>query len=239
MLFEYGDRILEVIQKAEETNKDTIKLLAEKFAENIENDKIIHTFGTGHSHMLGIELFARAGGLGNVDAMLDPDTLTSFGAGRSGAMEKTCGVSDVIYDSYPIEAGDIMIITSNSGRNAMPIEMAMRCQKEGVYVVAITNLEQSRNTTSRHPSGKKLYECADCVIDSCVPSGDATLDLDGIKTGPASSIVTMYLINTVVSEAIKIVLSHGKRPYVFQSQNVDGYDNNAIYQHYKGRVKHF
>ena len=239
MLFEYGDRILEVIQKAEEKNKDMIKLLAEKFAENIENDKIIHTFGTGHSHMLGIELFARAGGLGNVDAMLDPDTLTSFGAGRSGAMEKTCGVSDVIYDSYPIEAGDIMIITSNSGRNAMPIEMAMRCQKEGVYVVAITNLEQSRNTTSRHPSGKKLYECADCVIDSCVPSGDATLDLDGIKTGPASSIVTMYLINTVVSEAIKIVLSHGKHPYVFQSQNVDGYDNDAIYQHYKGRVKHF
>ncbi|MBQ1534772.1 MAG: SIS domain-containing protein, partial [Erysipelotrichaceae bacterium] len=82
MLFEYGDRILEVIQKAEETNKDTIRLLAEKFAENIENDKIIHTFGTGHSHMLGIELFARAGGLGNVDAMLDPDTLTSFGAQR-------------------------------------------------------------------------------------------------------------------------------------------------------------
>ncbi len=239
MLFEYGDRILEVIRIAEEKNKDTIRLLAEKFAENIENDKIIHTFGTGHSHMLGIELFARAGGLGNVDAMLDPDTLTSFGAGRSGAMEKTCGVSDVIYDSYPIEAGDIMIITSNSGRNAMPIEMAMRCQKEGVYVVAITNMEQSKNTTSRHPSGKKLYECADCVIDSCVPSGDATLDLDGIKTGPASSIVTMYLINTVVSEAIKIVLSHGKRPYVFQSQNVDGYDNDAIYRHYKGRVKHF
>ena len=239
MLYEYGDKILEVMKIAEEKNKEVIKQLAEKFAENIENDKIIHTFGTGHSHMLGIELFARAGGLGNVDAMLDPDTLTSFGAGRSGAMEKTCGVSDVIYDSYPIEAGDIMIITSNSGRNAMPIEMAMRCQKEGVYVVAITNLEQSRNTTSRHPSGKKLYECADCVIDSCVPSGDATLDLDGIKTGPASSIVTMYLINTVVSEAIKIVLSHGKRPYVFQSQNVDGYDNDAIYQHYKGRVKHF
>lgn len=239
MLFEYGDRIIEIIKEAEEKNKDTIKLLAEKFAENIENDKVIHTFGTGHSHMLGIELFARAGGLGNVDAMLDPDTLTSFGAGRSGAMEKVCGVSDVIYDSYNIEKGDIMLITSNSGRNAMPIEMAMRAQKEGVYVVAMTNLEQSKNTTSRHPSGKRLFECADCVIDSCVPSGDASLDLDGIKTGPASSIVTMYLINTIVSEAIKIVLSHGKRPYVFQSQNVDGFDNNAIYEHYKGRVKHF
>ena len=231
MLYEYGDKILEVMKKAEEVNKDTIRVLAEKIAENIENDKMIHTFGTGHSHMLGIELFARAGGLGNVDAMLDPDTLTSFGAERSGAMEKVCGVADVVYDSYRIEAGDIMIITSNSGRNAMPIEMAMRCQKEGIYVIAMTNLEQSKNTTSRHPSGKRLFECADCVID--------TLNLDGIKTGPASSIVSMFLINTIVSEAIKIVQSHGKRPYVFQSQNVDGFNNDAIYEHFKGRVKHF
>ncbi|MBR0419936.1 MAG: SIS domain-containing protein [Erysipelotrichaceae bacterium] len=239
MIYEYGNKIVEVMEKAEEVNKDTVKMLAEKFAENIENDKVIHTFGTGHSHMLGIELFARAGGLGNVDAMIDPDTLTSFGAQRSGAMEKVSGVSDVIYDSYNIQPGDIMIITSNSGRNAMPIEMAMRCQKEGIYVIAMTNLEQSRNTTSRHPSGKRLFECVDCVIDTCVPAGDATLDLEGIKTGPASSIVTMFLINTIVSEAIKIVLSHGKRPYVFQSQNVDGFDNDAIYEHFKGRVKHF
>ena len=239
MNFEYGDKIIDVIKYAEEKNKDTIKMLAEKFAENIENDKVIHTFGTGHSHMLGIELFARAGGLGNVDAMLDPDVLTSFGAQRSGAIEKTSGVSDVIYDSYNIQPGDIMIITSNSGRNAMPIEMAMRCQKEGVYVIALTNVEQSKNQTSRHPSGKRLFECADCVIDSCVPTADATLDLNGIKTGPASSIVTMFLVNTIVSEAIKIVQSHGKKPYVFQSQNVDGFDNDAIYEHFKGRVKHF
>lgn len=239
MNFEYGDKILEVIRIAEEKNKDVIRQLAEKFAENIENDKIIHTFGTGHSHMLGIEMFARAGGLGNVDAMLDPDTLTAYGAQRSGAMEKVSGVSDVVYDSYNIQPGDIMLITSNSGRNSMPIEMAMRCQKEGVYVIAMTNLEQSKNTTSRHPSGKRLFECADCVIDTCVPSGDAAMEIGPIKTGPASSIVTMYLINTIVTEAIKIVVSHGKRPYVFQSQNVDGFDNNAIYEHFKGRVKHF
>ena len=117
MNFEYGDKLIEVIKVAEEKNKEVIKELAVKFAENIENDKVIHTFGTGHSHMLGIELFARAGGLGIVDAMLDPDTLTAFGAQRSGAMEKTSGVSDVIYDSYNIQPGDIMLITSNSGRN--------------------------------------------------------------------------------------------------------------------------
>ena len=77
------------------------------------------------------------------------------------------------------------------------------------------------------------------IIDTCVPSGDASLNIDGIETGPASSIISMFLINTVVSEAIRIVTSHGKRPYVFQSQNVDGFDNNAIYEHFKGRIKHF
>jgi uncharacterized phosphosugar-binding protein len=64
------------------------------------------------------------------------------------------------------------------------------------------------------------------------------MDIGGIKTGPGSSIVTMFLLNIAVTEAMKIVVSHGKRPYVFQSQNVDGFDNEAVYRHFIGRVKH-
>ena len=130
--FEYMTKLTECLQVAYETNKETIKELAEVFAKNIMEDRIIHTFGTGHSHMIGIELFARAGGLGNVNAILDPDVITSNGAQRSCALEKLSGLADIVYDNYKIEAGDLMIISSNSGRNAMPIEMAMRCQKEGV-----------------------------------------------------------------------------------------------------------
>ncbi len=237
--FEYMNRITEILQQVYETNKDAIKMLAEKFAENIMADKLIHTFGTGHSHMLGIELFARAGGLGNVDAMLDPDTLTAFGAVRSSLLEKTNGLSDIIYDNYKIEKGDIMIITSNSGRNPMPIEMAMRCKKEGIYVVAITSLKQSSAMTSRHPSGKRLFELADCVLDNCTPSGDGCLNINGYVTGAVSSIASMFLVNTITSEALKIVTAKGYKPYVFQSQNVDGFDNDAIYKHFEGRIKHF
>lgn len=237
--FEYMNRITEILQQVYETNKDNIKMLAEKFAENIMADKLIHTFGTGHSHMLGIELFARAGGLGNVDAMLDPDTLTAFGAVRSSLLEKTNGLSDIIYDNYKIEKGDIMIITSNSGRNPMPIEMAMRCKKEGIYVVAITSLKQSSAMTSRHPSGKRLFELADCVLDNCTPSGDGCLNINGYVTGAVSSIASMFLVNTITSEALKIVTAKGFKPYVFQSQNVDGFDNDAIYRHFEGRIKHF
>ena len=237
--FEYMTKLTECLKVAYETNKETIKELAEVFAKNIMEDRIIHTFGTGHSHMIGIELFARAGGLGNVNAMLDPDVITSNGAQRSCALEKLSGLADIVFDNYKIEAGDLMIISSNSGRNAMPIEMAMRCQKEGVIAIAVTNLKQSQATTSRHSSGKKLYEFCDYVLDTCVPSGDALMDINGIKTGPASSITSMFLLNAVWTEAIKIVTEKGFKPYVFQSQNVDGFDNDAIYKKYDGRIKWF
>lgn len=237
--YEYLNKINELIKVLHDNNTEVIDKLIKLVAENIKNDKIIHTFGTGHSHMIGVELFARAGGLGNVNSLLDPDTVTSFGAQRSGAIEKLSGVSDLIFDSYNIQKGDIMIISSNSGRNAMPIEMALRCKKEGVYTVAVTNLKQSEATSSRHFSGKKLYECVDYVLDNSVPKGDALINIDGILTGPGSSITSILLLNTITTEAMKLCVKQGVRPYVFQSQNVDGFDNDSIYKKFEGRVKHF
>jgi len=110
MKYEYGKEIIKLIEKAEQNNIEAIETLTDKIVENIENDKIIHTFGTGHSHLIGIELFGRAGGLGNINAMLDPDVLTSNGAQRSSELEKLPGLADVIYNSYKIEKGDIMIM---------------------------------------------------------------------------------------------------------------------------------
>lgn len=237
--FEYVEKVYELLDNAIIKNEENIKILAEKFAENIMANKVIHTFGTGHSHMIGIELFARAGGLGNVNAILDPDCLTSFGAQRSGKIEKLEGLADIIFESYNISKGDIMIITSNSGRNPVPIEMAMRCKKEGIYTIALTNLKQSKSTPSRHKSNKNLYELVDCIIDNCVPSGDSLLNVGNIKTGPGSSIVSMFLLNTIVVEAIKICDRNNFKAPVFQSQNVDGFDNDSIYENYKNNVKHF
>ena len=238
--FEYMNKVDELLHKVDETNKDTIHELAVKIAENIKNDKMIHVFGTGHSHMAGIELFARAGGLANINAMLDPDCLTNFGTQRSCALEKLPGLADIIYDQYKINKGDMMIITSNSGRNAVPVEMAMRAKKEGVYVVALTNLEQSKNSTSRHPSGKRLFECVDCILDNCVPTGDGLMTIGGALTGPGSTIVSAFLLDTIVCEALQILADEGVKPMpIFQSQNVDGFDNDFIYKKYDGRVKHY
>jgi len=233
------NKVSELMDSIYETQQPIIDDLAKRFADNIKNNRIIHLFGTGHSHMIGIELFCRAGGLGNVNAILDQDVLTSNGARRSGALEKVSGISDVIFNQYSIQAGDIMIITSNSGRNAMPIEMAMRAKKEGVYTVAMTNLKQSQKTTSRHPSGKRLFECVDCIIDSCVPEGDAMMTVGNVKTAPGSTVSGVVILNTIVNEALQILAKEGCELPVFQSQNVDGFNNDAIYAKYEDRVKHF
>lgn len=237
--YEYMNQVEALLEKAASVNSEAIRILAEKMAENIRTDHIIHMFGTGHSHMVGIEMFARAGGLGNVDAMLDPDAITECGAQRSCALEKLTGLADIIYDSYKIEPGDLMIITSNSGRNAVPVEMAERCRKEGIYTVAVTSRAQSEKNISRVPSGKKLYELADLILDTCTPAGDACLQLGKIKTGPGSTITSMFLLNTAASEAIRILNEEGFPVMVFQSQNVDGFDNDAIYRKYDGRIRHF
>ncbi|NLY62321.1 MAG: SIS domain-containing protein [Erysipelothrix sp.] len=237
--FEYISLVQDLFDKVNNEQAEEIMTLAKEMATNIRDNKIIHVFGTGHSHMIGIELFCRAGGLANVNAILDQDTLTSNGARRSGALEKLSGLADIMYDQHNIQPGDMMIITSNSGRNAVPIEMAMRAQKEGIYTVALTNYEQSKKTTSRHHSGKKLYEFADLILDNCVPEGDAMEEVGGVLTAPASSLSSMLILNTAVNEALKILAADGVELPIFQSQNVDGFDNDALYAKYEDRVKHF
>ena len=236
--FAFMNTISSILEQVYEVNKDNIKIATEKFAQNMAGNHLIHTFGTGHSHMMGIEMFSRAGGLANINPLLDPDTLTMFGSRRSGEIEKLSGVADIIYDNNFISKDDIMIISSNSGRNAMPIEMALRCKKEGVYVIAITSLKQSMETTSRHSSGKKLYEIADLVLDNCAPAGDTCLEFGGYETGSTSSITSLFILDTIVSEAVKYMVEHGQKPYVFQSQNVDTSNNVEAYMKYMGRVKY-
>ena len=94
--------------------------------------------------------------------------------------EREPGYAERILGSYPITAGDVLVIVSNSGRNAVPIELALGARKRGVKTVAITNRAQSFAWPARHPSGKRLAEVADVVIDNCIepiasrPSSNST-----------------------------------------------------------------
>ena len=207
-------------------------------ADTIIQDQIIHTFGTGHSHMIGLELFTRAGGLANVNAILDTTVLSTEGARRGAAIERVPGLAEVVWDAYRIAPADLMIIISNSGRNAMPVEMAMKAKAHGMKTIGITSLTQSQTYPSRHPSGQKLYQIVDLVIDNGVPSGDVTMDIGGFRTGPMSTIAGVMLVNTIMTEACKIAHEAGIRLPIYFSQNIDGYSNEELYRQYEDRIRH-
>ena len=237
--FSYMEKITKIQEKAYETNKESLHQLANMIAENMMNDHLIYVFGTGHSSLLGLELFSRAGGLANIVPMADPDTLTIYGSRRSGELEQINGLADIIYDQYDIKPGDMIVINSNSGRNPVPVQMALRAKKEGLYIVVFTSLEESKKATSKDASNKKLYEVADLVIDNCAPFNDTCVKIDNNLTGPTSSIITFFMMHSAVTEAIEIMNQKGFKPYIFQSQNIDGgkEDNIRSYMKYHNRVK--
>lgn len=235
---EYLNQIKLLISKFENGQMEAIKNASIIVANVIKNDGIIHTLGTGHSQAIGMELFARASNIANVNAIMDEMVLLSGGARKASTIEQTNGVAEKLWNKYKIEKNDTIIIISNSGRNALPIEMAMKARKEGLKVIAITSLSQSKKYDSRHDSGKKLYQIADIVIDNCVPSGDGVLKSNNKLIGPASSILGILAINMIATEAIKINEQRGVQTPIFQSQNIDESNNNELFEKYESRIKH-
>ena len=237
-MLEYPEKIIEHIRSICTKQEEEIGTAAQWFANALIEDRIVHAFGTGHSHMIGLELFVRAGGLANVNAMLDSTAMTIEGARRSAEIERISGMAQIVWDQYKVDANDLMIVISNSGRNAMPIEMAMIAKREGLKVIGITSLTQSKKYPSRHKSGKKLYQIADLVIDNGVPSGDGLMLIDGHQTGPPSSVSGMVLVNTIAAEGMKLAAKKGVKLPVYFSQNIDGFSNEELYGMYEDRIRH-
>ena len=237
-MYEYHQASKELLDRIVATNESNLPKATDWMAKTIIEDHIIHTFGTGHSHMIGLELFVRAGGLANVNAFLDSIVMTSEGAQRSAEMERISGISEVLWNQYKIEQEDLFIIISNSGRNAMPIEMAQMAKDNGNKVIAITSMEQSKKYPVRIEGQKKLFEIADLVLDNCVPPGDGMLEIGGELTGAASTISGCFIVNLIATEAMKMAVYQGVKIPVYFSQNIDGFDNDYLYKKYENRIKH-
>ena len=133
------------------------------------------------------------------------------------------------------------MVISNSGRNAVPVEMCLAAKNKGAKVIAMTSLQHSQNCTSRHSSGKKMYEIADVTIDNWGEPGDAAFPIEGLDTciGPTSSITGITIAQALVCQVVDNLVKAGLTPPVFKSSNVDGGDehNNKMFETYYGYWK--
>lgn len=225
----YLDEVTKTLAEARETQHAALTRGARMMADAALDGRSLFAFGCSHAGLLALELYYRTGGMALINPIrapglnldVDPATMTS-------QMERLPDYGRVIIDHQPVKAGDVVIIHSVSGRNPVPVDAALRVKELGAYVIALTSLQYSRGVTSRHPSGKNLYEVADLVIDNCGCPGDGAVSLPGLseKVGPTSTAVGAALLNAMMTQAVAYMLEKGATPPVFMSANVEGGDRH-------------
>ena len=226
---QYIDAVAAGLERLRVTQDDAMHEAADLLTEAVLEGRGIFSFGATHSFMLTEELVYRTGGLMVVNPILPhgmslsvrPMTLTS-------QIERVPGYGDLLLRNSPAQQGDVLIIASTSGRNAVVIDMALAARETGVTTIGITALDYTRSVSSRHPSGKRLFELVDVVIDSCAPAGDAAVEFHGFpqRSGPLSSVLGCTVVNCIACQVVQNLLDRGVTPPVFVSANVEGGDEH-------------
>lgn len=238
---DYFDEVDKILAKVRESQKDSILQAADLVSDCIVKDGIVHAFGTGHSHILAREISFRAGTLAPINLVYDPSLAGSLQMEKSSYLERLEDYAKILINYVDPSPEDIFIIISNSGRNAVPVEMALEARERGNKVIAVTSVTYSRSSASRHSSGKRLFEIADVVLDNCGEIGDIAVKVGELDQGlgPTSTITGAYLLNAVMVQAAFNLLDQSIEPPVLWSGNLDkGMERNErIFKKYRGRIK--
>ena len=190
----------------------------------VQADRLVYVFGTGHSHLLALDLHYRAGGPAYVVPVLDERLMLHQGAMASTDRERMSGAAAEALSRYPLVAGDVVIIISNSGVNAAPVEAADLAKSLGARVIALTSRAYSEAAARGRPT---LASRADIVIDNALPPGDALVALpaSGLKAGPGSTAVGAAILQALFAEAAARLAVAGV-PLIFLSANMPGAAEN-------------
>lgn len=230
----YFARANDLLGRAWTTNAPTIAQLAPVLGASIARGGVVHTFGSGHSELISREIIGRAGGFVCVTGIMDP---------TGGFIENLPGYGTKLverYDrQYHLLSGEVVIVISNSGKNGSPIDVALYAKQKGLTVVALTCMAMSRATPSQHPSGKRLFEVADHVLDNGGVAGDAIVEVaDGVMAGPTSTLIGCSVLNWLMLSTVEWLKANGHPLPILRSQNMPGAieHNRELGKKYKGRL---
>ena len=240
MISTYFDKVQEKLKVVQIQESKKLTTLAERISSSIQQEGIIQLFGCGHSHILGEEVFYRAGGLVPVNPILIEPLMLHEGAVRSSQLERARGYAEEFLSEQDIQPNDVVIVLSTSGKNPVPIDVALYAKKKGAYVVSISSFDYIGKETSRHSSGKFLSQVVDLAINNHSVVGDAVMKDERVAVpfSPTSTVIGAAILNSVMSGAIESMVENGYQPPIFISGNVDGADdhNEKLIEKYRARV---
>ncbi|MEV7125376.1 SIS domain-containing protein [Streptomyces sp. NPDC093260] len=239
---QFFDAAIGLLQRVRDEEADAITAAGTLLADTVADGGRLFAFGAGHSSLAAQDVVYRAGGLALMNLLAVPGAVgvDVMPATLGSALERVDGLAAAVLDSSPIRSGDALVIVSLSGRNALPVEMALNARALGIRVIGVTSVAYATQTTSRHVSGTYLKDHCDIVLDSKIAVGDAELTLDTVPApfAPASTVVTSALMQAVVATAAGALADRGIEPPLLRSGNVDGgHDWNArVFDQYADRI---
>ena len=242
----YYDEILKIIGDIRKTERENILKTARIVADQVKQDKLVYVFGPGgHSNLAAMEIFFRAGGLFHINAMINQETMISAGALKSMQVERLPGYGKIVVEDYNIGEGDLLWVVNAYGINSATIDSALTAKARGAKVIGVSSIEHAETCPldhpARHPSKKNLHDVVDAHVDCKVKLGDAVLELPGLsqKIGALSTFANAYIMNSVVIEAINMLVNEGVEPPIWRSGNCPGGDawNNQFIDRFRGLVR--
>jgi uncharacterized phosphosugar-binding protein len=233
---QFRTEITAVLNRIWNTQMDAIRRAAEMMAESVAHGGLVHLFGSGHSVLPVQDVFPRYGSFPVFHPLMDARLMWQNVLGSGGAkgllwLERREGYAQVLFENEPIRAGDVMVVFSHGGSNAVGIEVAKESRSRGLKVVAVTSVQ-----------GKRLADEADVVIDNCVPREDALVNVKGwyAPVAAGSTIATVTIAQAIVAEVAAELAKRGMKQPVFVSPNVEGVpaDNNKeVFAAYERAIK--
>ncbi|MEJ7775680.1 MAG: SIS domain-containing protein [Nocardioidaceae bacterium] len=240
----YVAALTPLLERVSEQASGPVQRAADLVVASLRSGGVLQAFGSGHSEALAMELAGRAGGLVPTNRISLRDVVIFGGEPpevlSSGTLERDPDIARRLYDLAAPHGSDVFVIASNSGVNGSIVEMARIVKEQGHPLIAITSVTQTAELESRHPSGTKLADHADVLLDNGAPYGDAVLDLpDGGKVCAVSSITAALVAQLLAAEIIRRLIAAGETPPVYLSANIPGGDehNSSLEQRYAGRIR--
>jgi uncharacterized phosphosugar-binding protein len=221
----YLNEIQARIAKLQASRMSQIDAAAEVCAKCLMNKGVVHIHDTGH--MVSAELINRAGGLlafSRLTLSMNIDNPNKLRAAQPNPNGPQLGFFPYALRASNVRAGDVIFIGSVSGRTAPQVELALQAREMGVTTIALTAVAHSSKLTSEHPTGKRLFEATDLVLDHPTEYGDAMLTVPGLEYPviPSSGILGAVMLWSVVAGILERMLTAGMPPTVFRSVNLPG-----------------